>query len=35
MVVDANQVPGEKWAVKARQDAMRDLHAPDVHNLMV
>ncbi|OAA39556.1 Fungal transcriptional regulatory protein [Beauveria brongniartii RCEF 3172] len=34
MVVDANQVPGEKWAVKARQDAMRDLHAPDVHNLM-
>lgn len=34
MVVDADQVPGEKWAVKARQDAMRDLHAPDVHNLM-
>lgn len=34
MVVDAEQVPGEKWAVKARQDAMRDLHAPDVHNLM-
>ncbi|OAA72310.1 Fungal transcriptional regulatory protein [Cordyceps fumosorosea ARSEF 2679] len=34
MVVDANQVPGEKWAVKARQDAMRDLHTPDVHNLM-
>lgn len=35
VVVDAKQVPGEKWAVKARQDAMRDLHAPDVHNLMV
>ncbi|KAJ4158380.1 uncharacterized protein LMH87_008909 [Akanthomyces muscarius] len=34
MVVDASQIPGEKWAVKARQDAMRDLHAPDVHNLM-
>ncbi|KAJ6789952.1 hypothetical protein PWT90_10831 [Aphanocladium album] len=34
MVVDAKQVPGEKWAIKARQDAMRDLHAPDVHNLM-
>lgn len=33
--VDAKRIPGEAWAERARQEVLREIHAPTIHHIMV
>lgn len=33
--MDMKKIPGEAWAERARQEVLREIHAPTIHHIMV